>query len=137
VVLRAWGDSWHLVDVTREQLVVLLATARGEAIASCSAALADPSVEIHDDADSHGRMPTTEHLLMIYRRRAKHVRTIQLPVVGMEEAVRALSGTSHAHLRLLVLEVGDRYPWCVIFLSPAGDEVVAAVAVTGPPPNAG
>ena len=92
-----------------------------------------------DDADSvvntwpdHRPTPTA-NLLTIYRRRAAHVEAIDLPTIGFREAVERLEQTPHETLRLAGIDGAGGRPSCIVFLSPAESEVVAALAVLGPP----
>jgi hypothetical protein len=124
-----------VVGVTREELAALLATAQGEAVATCAAVVADANAVIHHGLPEN--LSAIQDQLTTWRRRAEHVRRIGLPVVGMDEAVRALTATDHERVRVVGLTPVGRYPSCVLFISPGGDEVVAALAVTGPVPGDG
>jgi len=117
--------------VTPDDLRGALLTADGEAIATCRAALDDPSATVRADWDA---LASTANLLTIYRRRASHVHEIGLPTLGFEEIVQRLETTPYMGLRLAVVEIEGRHLWCVIFLAPDEPKVVGALAVTGPMP---
>ena len=73
--------------------------------------------------------------LTIYRRRASHVKGIDLPTLGFRETVQRLEQTTHASLRVAGVIAAGGYPACVIFLAPDDPTVVAVLAVLGPMPT--
>lgn len=62
------------------------------------------------------------------------MRSIGLPTVGFDEAVQQIEATAHQHLRLALSDAITGHPRCVLFVAPESVEIVAALAVVGPPP---
>ena len=95
--------------MTPDELRLSLASAQGEAVSTCRAALDDPEATIHaewvDEHEAH-----TSNLVTICRRRASHGDTIGLPTLGFREAVQRLEDTHHETLRLAGVEGPNGYP---------------------------
>lgn len=123
---------WTIVDMTTDQLRLLLESATGEAVPTLLSLLAAPGAKV--DVRSEGPAIPTSELLMIYRRRAKHVKRIGLPTLGFDEAVEKLETTDHKRLTVALAQAQEGHPKCVAFLTEDGSRVVAALAVLGPPP---
>jgi len=119
--------------MTRDHLRALLSAARGEAVPAFLSLLDDPDAEVHQYAEEHSN--STANLLTIYRRRAEHVRTIGLPTLGFDETVERLEATTHDRLTPAGGTARGGHPSCVAFIAEDLSEVVAAVAVLGPPPE--
>lgn len=120
--------------MTPERLRSLLSASRGEAVPAFLSLLDDPGTTLHIDAEEHSS--PTAILLTIYRRRGDHVRRIGLPTLGFDETVEKLEATGHEQLTAALGTGPGGHPSCIAFLSPDLSEVVAAVAVLGPPPEA-
>lgn len=114
----------------REDLLAALATFTGEAQAVCVETLSDERSNLNPSDD----LTRVCDLLTIYRRRASHVRSINLPTIGFDQAVQQIEATAHRHLRLALSEAATGHPRCVLFVAPESVDIVAALAVVGPPP---
>lgn len=119
--------------MSRERLRSLLSATQGEAVPTFLSLLDDPDATLHPDAEGHSN--STANLLTIYRRRAEHVRRIGLPTLGFDETVEKLEATGHESLTLALGTGQGGHPHCVAFLTRDLSEVVAALAVLGPPPQ--
>jgi hypothetical protein len=117
--------------MTRDNLLAALAVYAGDAQRVCLETLSDERSSMHLSND----VIHTTNLLTIYRRRAMHVKSIGLPTVGFDDAVRRLEDTPYERLRLASHEAPTGHPWCVLFVAPDAVEIVAALAVTGPMPT--
>ncbi|GAB3057194.1 hypothetical protein GCM10027053_18550 [Intrasporangium mesophilum] len=118
--------------MTPERLRRLLPAADVEAAPAFLSLLDDPRATLHTDSERHSN--STANLLTIYRQRAEWVRRTCQPTVGFDETVQRLTGTPHERLVVLAVGKGEgEYQWCVAFLTQDLDEVVAAIAVLGPP----
>lgn len=112
----------------------MLSSASGEAVPTCLAALDQPGTVLDADAILQHSASTAD-LLTIYRRRADHVEEIGLPTLGFRETVDRLALTPHERLRLVLISGASGHPWCVLFTAPDEPELVAVLAVLGPPPQ--
>lgn len=119
--------------MSREHLRSVLSAAQGEAVSTFLTLLDDPTADIHHASERHTN--TAANLLTIYRRRADHLRRIGLPTLGFDETVERLETTSHERLALALGTGQGGHPSCVAFLAEDLSEVVAALAVLGPPPQ--
>lgn len=103
-------------------------------MSTCLAALNEPDASDHSYFANDDPVPTSE-LVAMYRRRAGHVEDIGLPTLGFREAVQRMAVTPHTALRLAGFEGESGYAKCVVFLAPDEPDVVAVLAVLGPPPS--
>lgn len=115
----------------RDRLRTLLLAAQGEAVPIFLSLIEDPRASIHPDSEQ--RSNATDNILAIYRRRAEHVRNIGLSTLGFDETVEKLEATAHERLTLALASAEVGYPSCVAFMTQDLSEVVAALAVLGPP----
>ena len=117
--------------MTPDALRRLLEGSDFEAAPAFRALLNEADTALHPDTESHPT-PTT-NLLTIYRRRAEHVRSIDLPSLGFDETVEKLAATHHERLVLMIAMREDDHRRGVAFLSEDLTELVAAVVILGPP----
>ncbi|HXH78362.1 hypothetical protein [Nocardioides sp.] len=107
----------------REHLLAALEDA-GEAAALCRHALLEgAALDLHP-----GSVPTAA-LRDIYRSRAEHLRDHEIAAVGADDAADRLDRTSHASLRIGAVDGGPGGHFFQLFLDPAGEELVACLAV--------
>lgn len=119
--------------MTPEGLRILLSAASLEAVPALLSLLDDPQASLHADAERHST--STTNLLTIYRGRAEQVRRTGQSTLGFGETLHKLESTKHQRLVLAVMKGESEHRWGVAFLSPDLTEVVAAVALVGPPPE--
>lgn len=106
--------------LTRDFLVSLLAAEPHPASAACLDAVRfGATIRSGDD----GAAASVEELLVIVRRRLAHVKEIDLPALGFEEAVRALELTPERRVHLGVVE-GQR-EWFTVVVSEDYQRLVA------------
>jgi hypothetical protein len=117
--------------MTRDRLRRLLSATDGEAVPLFTSLLDDSGSNF--DAEAERISNSTANLLTIYRRRAEHARRIGLPTLGFDETVVNLESTRHERLRLALGTGPGGHPSCVAFLADDLSEVVAVLAVLGPP----
>jgi len=71
----------------------------------------------------------TDHLLVIYRRRATHVQRLGIATDGFDRAVTDIAECGHSGLRLAAVEGRESARHFQVFLAPHADEVVACLSV--------
>ncbi len=110
----------------REHLIAALGDVGqgGEAGALCRQALLDGAELVM----LPGTVPTAA-LREIYRSRAEHLRQRRVPAIGADEAADQLERSAHATLRIGSVDGGPGSHFFQLFLDPAGEQVVACLAV--------
>lgn len=110
--------------LTRDLLVSLLAGEPDPASAACLGAVRS-GAPIRSGDDS--AVASAEGLLVIFRRRLAHVKQIDLPALGFEEAVRALELTPERRVHLGVIE--GQHEWFTVLVSEDCQLLVACWAI--------
>ncbi len=128
---HARAISPKMFVMTRDRLRCLLSATDGEAVALFTSRLDDSGSNF--DAEAERTSNSTANLLTIYRRRTEHVRRIGLPTLVFDETVANLESTRHERLRLALCKGPGGHPSCVAFLADDRSDVVAVLAVLGPP----
>jgi hypothetical protein len=119
--------------VTPEALREVLRIAKGEAVATCLAAIDEPGATVRT-WEGEDETPTA-NLASIYRIRASWVAEKGIPSLGFHETVERLESTHYKALRLAFVQGASGYPTCVVFLVPDAYEVLAVLSVLGPAPS--
>ena len=118
-----FGHHWLVPAIARQELLALL-RASDDCVASESAQAIEGGAEL--TVWTNEEVPAS-HLATIYRRRAEHVRQIDLDVHGIEEAVRRFEAIDRNPVGLAVAKGTDRE--YVIFLTADGGGLVACLSV--------
>lgn len=111
------------VNLTRPQVLALLAIGTSPANAACAEA-----VRTGTAFRVHSGTVTREGVLRVYALRAQTAALDGTPTIGVEQALKDLAATHHAHLRVAAISAGFDF---VMFMDPECFELVACLGVEG------
>ena len=113
----------RFVDLTRVEILQLLATVTSTATVACAAAIRrGAAFRVHQDT------VTREGALRIYTLRAQAMQLDRIPSLGMDEALKELAASPYPRLRIAAVSSVHDF---TIFMDPECQTLVACLGIEG------